>query len=163
MQRFADGHDEHVRAIRLTSVFCDRNSRTPQLLCRYFLINSVFECIDDNLLTRVCDLKLGKTTLLLFASATTSVAMFAFKIAHIQVWTRALRSGVCARARQVRARRCINRSIDTRARIWCARVRVHPHMRQVMQERMAHSDRLVAERTALLASLEESMGHEVPV
>ena len=78
--------------------YCDRNSRTPQLLCRYFLINSVFECIDDNLLTRVCDLKLGKTTLLLFASATTSVAMFAFKIAHIQVWTRALRSGVCARA-----------------------------------------------------------------
>jgi hypothetical protein len=32
-----------------------------------------------------------------------------------------------------------------------------------MQERMAHSDRLVAERTALLASLEESMGQEVPV
>jgi hypothetical protein len=57
----------------------------PATLCRYYLIGSVFECLDEETISRVCDLKPGRTTLVLFASASTSVAMFAYKVAHIQV------------------------------------------------------------------------------
>jgi hypothetical protein len=83
VQRFPDGHDEHVRVG--SSFSATGIPEHPNSLCRFFLIKSVFECLDENMLTRVCDLKLGSKTLLLFASASTSIAMFAFKVAHIQV------------------------------------------------------------------------------
>ena len=69
--------------------------------------------------------------------------------------------GFRVRARPVRIMEFCTRAC-TRA---CVPTGAHTHtlypMLQVIQERMAHRERLVVERTLLLESLKESMGQEV--
>jgi hypothetical protein len=50
----------------------------------YFLVGSIFECLDNDLSVRTCDLQPNRSTLILIASAMSSWAMLGFKYAHAE-------------------------------------------------------------------------------
>jgi hypothetical protein len=53
----------------------------------YFLVKTIFECLEEDNSVRTCDLKPSQTTIILIGSAITSAASLAYKLAHVEVCT----------------------------------------------------------------------------